>query len=95
MDLATAALAYYTSLRHWPTSPTELRALRTEQLAPEVKEEFLSSVRRISWEEVGDRVTFNETGTGSLNISLPPLDPPWQGGACTVTVQKPETARDR
>lgn len=89
LNLASASSAYYATFGYWPLSPDNLRLLQTGQVSADWREEFSNSVKHIPWEDVKGKWTFGEKPDGSLEISMPPLDPPDKGGGGTVTVQKP------
>ena len=92
IELASASSAYYATFGYWPLSLENLRQLQNGQVGADWRENFSNSVKDIPWQNMKGKVTFVEKPDGSLEISVPPLDPFLGGGGGTVTVQKPMSA---
>jgi hypothetical protein len=93
-QLARASTFYYDSVGRWPRSSEDLLVLPSKmEMDSDSQKSYAEITNAIPWDELKDKVVFNELPNGKLSISVPqmdPMDPAATNGMVTGTVEVPK-----
>jgi len=92
IQLSVIAEDYYLHTGRWPVSVDDLRKMRADSVTAAFTTNSAPPFLPVSWEKLEGNVTFQETTTGGLSITVLPLSAGITNGAVTVTLSRPSSS---